>query len=756
MAILNSGGGAADASARSFPAGLAPVLRFMLAGLAVALVTYGLEGFGNPGLLRPRDYWWVAVLGCALVPAAATLGTSWAGAGLVAATLMAGFGAQLAIRDPFWFQRVSYRPVSDFSYIEFWAIALQAVTALAVWTRCGAVRRIGPVVAGLGLWRVLLLALLLVVAARSVMDAVADHDARKYVVQEAIALAFLGVNLAAFAALLMALPRAGTEALSARVAAAISLPGATDGPRPHDRALLLGLALSVLAVCALVALLSMQAIPLLDDSTYRFQARYLSHGAIALPVPPDPHAFSFYMLTSYGAKWFATTFPGWPLALALTEPIGPQWLVNPLLAALSIFLLHRFVREVTDRGTANLAAFLLAVSPWYLSMSATQLLHTFTYALILGAWVLLMRARERPSALFGLLAGLLMGWLFLTRPLEGVMIGGLTGLWTLTFLRDRRQWWTVGFYALGCILVGAAIFPYDTYLTGAPLRTPINAYLDRLWGPGANDFGFGPNRGPATRWGVIDVFPGHSPLEALINTHQNFQELQFSFLGWGGASLLFAMIQMIWGKWTRLTAAMALICGLTAGVYALYWFVGAFFAGPRYWFLMIVPLVIFTALGIVTSVRLLSRLFPDGLVAGRLAVGIAFMGVISIVVFESWMAFNRFPEFGGYHADYYKMSRQAEYRDSVIFIRADEGDNGTEYGSAFWLNDFSKDAHSPIFARDLGPGSERAVAAAWPGRRIFFVEGRTKDRPHATVVQGPLTLDQIGQGTAPLSAAPGG
>lgn len=742
--MKTSGGLATDPGSHSLARRLAPLLRIILVGCAVALWAYGLAGFQHPGLLRPREDWWLTVLASALLPLAATVGTSWARAGLVAATLMAGFGAQLAIRDPFWFQRVNYRPGSGFSYLEFAAIALQALVALRVWWRCGAVGRFGRVLAGLGGWRVLLLAVLLFIGARSVMDAVAEHDAGKYVAQQAVALVLLAINLASFAALLMALPGPGLGALSARVAAAISLPGATGGPRPFDKALVRGLALAVFVICAGVAYWSMDTIPLLDDTHYRFQARYLSHGMITLPLPPRPEAFDYYMLTSYGSKWFATTFPGWPLALALAEPTGLQWLLNPALAAISILLLHRFVTGFTDRGTANLAAFLLAVSPWYLSMSATQLLHTFTYALILGAWVLLMAARERPSAVLGLLAGLLMGWLFLTRPLEGVMIGGLTGLWTLTFLRDRRQWRTVLFYALGCIILGAAIFPYDSYLTGAPLRVPMNAYLDRIWGPGANGFGFGPNRGPATRWGVIDVFPGHSPLEALINTHQNFQELQVSFLGWGGASLMFVLIQMIWGKWTRLTAAMALICGLTAALYALYWFVGAFFAGPRYWFLMIVPLVIFTALGILTTARLFARAFPDGLAAERLGVGIAFLGLVSVAVFESWLAFNRFPDFGGFHADYYRMARQEAFRDSVIFIRSDEGPNGTEYGSAFWLNDFSAGAHSPIFARDLGPESDRAVAAAWPGRKIFIVDGRAKGRPHATVARGPLTLDEIG------------
>lgn len=746
-----------DLSGRPSAGRLAPAVRLAVAGCAVALGAFGLIGYATPGALQRPEYWWITVLACAALPIAATAGTAWMRAGLVAATFMAGFGAQLSIRDPLWFQRVSVRPSSEFSYIVFGVIALQGLTAAWIWQSSGTARQMGRVVAALGPWRVLLVAAVLFLASRSVMLAVASNDAREYVVQLIVALTFLGLNLASFVALLTALPERGLQTLSARVAATISLPGGGDEARRFDRVFLACVAGATFAVCSLVALLAMDAIPLLDDSHYRFQARYFARGMVALPLPPSPEAFHVYLLDSYGDRWFSTTFPGWPMALALVEPWGLSWLLNPLLAAGSILMLHRFVRAFTDRGTANLAAFLMAVSPWYLSMSATQLLHTFTYALILGAWLLLMKARERPSVVLPLLAGGFMGWLFLTRPLEGALMGVLTGLWTLTFLKERRQWKTVISYALGCIAVGAAIFPYNAYLTGNPLSTPITVYLDRLWGPGANSIGFGPNRGAVPRWGELDALPGHSPLEALINIQQNLQEVQVSFLGWGGASLVFALIYMVWGKWTRFTTAMALICILTIALYSLYWFVGGFYAGARYWFLALVPLLIFTALGIVTCARKFAGMFPEGMAAQRIGVGIAFLGFCSIFVFESWLAFNRYPEYNGYHADYYQMSRQDRFRDSLIFIRSEKGVEDREYGSAFWLNDFAEGAHSPIFARDLGAASNREIAAAYPDRKIYFVDGRSKQRPRVTVTRGPLTFGELEQGPQRgVNAVPGG
>ena len=88
-----------------------------------------------------------------------------------------------------------------------------------------------------------------------------------------------------------------------------------------------------------------------------------------------------------------------------------------------------------------------------------------------------------------------MGLHFLTRPLEGLLMGVLTGLWTLTFLQEPRQWRTVISYSLGCIAIGGLVFPYNALLTGNPLHTPLNSYLDKVWGVGANRLGFGSDIG---------------------------------------------------------------------------------------------------------------------------------------------------------------------------------------------------------------------------------------------------------------------
>ena len=75
-----------------------------------------------------------------------------------------------------------------------------------------------------------------------------------------------------------------------------------------------------------------------------------------------------------------------------------------------------------------------------------------------------------------------MGWLFTTRPLEGVIAGGLTGLWLLAVA--RRGLPRVVAYGAGCIATGLVYFGFNWAVTGTPLASPLQEYLSALW-PGA-------------------------------------------------------------------------------------------------------------------------------------------------------------------------------------------------------------------------------------------------------------------------------
>ena len=216
-----------------------------------------------------------------------------------------------------------------------------------------------------------------------------------------------------------------------------------------------------------------------DEVAYLFQAKTFAGGALTAPAPAQAlrHGLDYYLFTIAGDRWYAATAPGWPAALALGVLAGVPWLVNPLLAAVSVLLAHAITNRLAGRDQADLVAMMMGASPWLLAMAASLMTHTLTLFLMLLGWWMLLRAGDRPTRrVFRLVvAGLAMGWIFATRPLDGLVIGGLSGIWLflstpggvrVAALRSLP-------YALGCVATGALALIYNAQITGHALLQPL-------------------------------------------------------------------------------------------------------------------------------------------------------------------------------------------------------------------------------------------------------------------------------------------
>ena len=105
------------------------------------------------------------------------------------------------------------------------------------------------------------------------------------------------------------------------------------------------------------------------------------------------------------------------------------------------------------------------------------------------------------------------------------------GLWALGVGGCRLSVRALAGFVLGVVVVGAAVLPYNRQITGNAAVFPLTAYYDEYYGPRTNAFGFGPDRGLG--W-PIDAFPGHSPLEALLNAALNLFSMNVELLGTSG------------------------------------------------------------------------------------------------------------------------------------------------------------------------------------------------------------------------------
>ncbi|HJU88847.1 MAG TPA: glycosyltransferase family 39 protein, partial [Gemmatimonadaceae bacterium] len=198
-----------------------------------------------------------------------------------------------------------------------------------------------------------------------------------------------------------------------------------------DRAALLG-ATWVLVLGVLLNVLSYQRHPHVPDEVgYLWQARYFAQGLLTMPAPPVPEAFRVYLMEFIGARWYSVVPPGWPLALTAGELIGAPWLVNPVLAALSVLLTWSIVGRLYSRRTARLVVLLLATSPWFIFMAMNFMTHTHSlFCALLATWAVL-RLREERKLRWAIVGGIGIGLVGLTRPLEGVAVALLLGVWAL-------------------------------------------------------------------------------------------------------------------------------------------------------------------------------------------------------------------------------------------------------------------------------------------------------------------------------------
>lgn len=644
---------------------------------------------GRPTALIDR--WYFSVLGVALIAWGVCVRREAATFGLLAFFLIMGGAAQLYVTDPLWFPTLHLSPQNWKEAATYVVIAAEGLVALAVLVRTGLLRVLAEAQARLGLMRIVIFILIGGFLSVPVIGYLARGAGAAYAAHVAAGIVLTLIHFAVFAAMAQVKsPISGLYRLSPLVPAAVTL-----------------------AVSLILSIQAFERMPHVEDEVaYLFQAKTFAGGALTAPAPPAAAlpGLDYYLFQVDGDRWYAATLPGWPAALALGTAAGMPWLVNPLLAALSVLLAHAIARRMAGRDQADLVAMMMGASPWLLAMAASLMAHTLTLFLMLAGWWLILRAGDTSRGALRRLfmAGLAMGWIFATRPLDGLVIGGMTGLWLLAMAPQGGPGRAL-VYGLGCVATGSLLLHYNATITGDAFLQPLTAYIDRSWGVGANAYGFGPEIGPPGGWGTLDLWPGHSFTEGLVNLLNLAASLQFDMMGWSVGSLALLVAYLLWQRPTRADAAMIAVMAAAVGAMFFYWFADSYYIGPRYWFLAAFPLFFLSARGY----QAIRERFPDRDQA-------AFVGIDSIFwyacifgfcVFLPWRAVTKYYEYNGFHPTIREDAADGRFEGKVVLVAP----NGDE-GSALMLND--PWLRGTVWLHDTGTMSEADLAAAFPGREI--------------------------------------
>lgn len=560
-----------------------------------------------------------------------------------------------------------------------------------------------------------------------------------YVGELIIASTMQVVNLVVIVLMVWSIPQGSLDSFNRIIGRLFNAQSANQDSRPVtiDRFTVLA-AIWVILLAALLSYFSYQRHPHIPDEVmYLYQARYLLEGKFTVAAPPVPEAFSFYLVPYQASRWYSIFPPGWPAILAVGVWLGAPWLVNPLLAGLNIILAYFLLREFFDLSVTRLIVLLLAFSPWFVFMGMNFMAHTFTLTCALVAANSIVQVKRTGKLGWTILAGIAVGVVSLIRPLDGLIVAGLLGLWALGMDGKRLSVKALFLFVISAAATGALVLPYNNQVTGEPTSMPLTNYYEEYFGPKKNALGFGPERGLG--W-AIDPFDGHSPRDALINANLNIFSLNIELLGWVTGSLILIAILIFAGGLRRIDYFLLGIVVLIAGLYSLYWFSGGPDFGARYWWLMLLPLMILTARGVVLLGNMITNKAKNSNnINTRVMLGVIILCFLTLVNFFPWRAIDKYHQYRGMQPGILSVAAEYSLGESLVLIRGNDAD----YESAWIYNPLDPYAPAPIYAWDKNLEVRNKLLHSYIERPVWIVEGPSITQSGYHVIAGPVPASEL-------------
>lgn len=707
----------------------APVLfgRVILIGCGIAIIAVTAV-FADTLKDNGVSMWFAPVAaGLGFVLTGTALASRWQKAAFWFSVAMVGQALSLQmINAGYQLRYQHYKPVGELlqfpTVLYVLAMVVQAVL-VGVGIRGVLAGAIGWVRSNVRPWQLIVLALCFFLPTTTV-----SPDVSVYVIEFAIAGVIQLLALATFILFANAIPKESISTLR-------ELMKDREGEPPRY-GLAIAAAIFVAVLAVVLNIFSYEQHPHVpDEVAYLMQARFFAAGVFTMPAPAVPEAFDVYLMKVDGDVWYPVTPPGWAFLLAAGAFVGAPYVVNPILAALNILLSYWLVARLYSVSTARLTVILLATSPWFIFLAMSYMTHMAALTCLLVAAVGVVKARETENWTWGLVSGIAIGFISVIRPLEAVAVAGLVGLWTLGLGGKRLSVRSIAAVGFATLLVGGLGLAYNAKLSGDPLQFPINSYTDEVFGKNSNAYGFGPDRGMGWQ---LDPYPGHGPVDALVNTNLNVSALNTELSGWWIGSFLMIGAFLCFGKMRRSDYLMIAVIGVIYALHFFYYFSGGPDFGARYWFLMIVPLVALTVRGIAALATRLAEFGRDADV--RLYAMAGALAVLTIAVFVPWRAADKYHNFRGMKPDIRTLTDEFQFGRSLVLI---QGNKHPDYDSAFIYNALDVSGDGPVYAWDKDVATREKLLAAYPDRPVWIVRSPSVTGGDYQVAAGPLDTNAL-------------
>jgi hypothetical protein len=460
----------------------------------------------------------------------------------------------------------------------------------------------------------------------------------------------------------------------------------------------------------------LRAAPVTDDeNVYLFQAQLLASGRLyAEGLPPSVRrAFNNQFIVN-GDRRFGMYFVGHPAVMALALKAGAVDWVGSVEAALTFLLALGIAHRLYGARVATLTGLLLALSPFFILISATAMSQPTCALFLTLAWYVALRIEAAPRAmLWWAVAGAALSVAGLTRPQTAALLAlpMLVRLgWLMSHGRLTAGWAGPSVFA-AILTTGAAVFlGVNQAITGHLLQTSYTAYWE--W-----------SRRP---W----PFP-HGPGWTVFAITQNVAQLNFWLFGWP-LSLVFApFFQRKGAGWVL--AAIPVIgiigYGLTTGVPTLA------SVGPVYYAELIVPFAILSASGLDRAITWSRTRLGDGLPTRMLAAWPPALAVACLIVFVP-IQIASLRLMADIARAPYDLVEKHGLEHAVVFVKSLPPLNGIRPGAwVYYHRNNHPDFTDPVLSvNDLGPEANQRLLAFLPDRHPYWMG--MQDR---RLVLAPLT-----------------
>jgi len=366
----------------------------------------------------------------------------------------------------------------------------------------------------------------------------------------------------------------------------------------------------VAAATAAVYVLSRKATTS-DEIAQLWHAQILLSGRLSLPPDPNPEFFGLDNIIDHG-RWYSQFPIGGPALLALGMLLHATWLVNPLLAGLTVVNVYVFASRAYGNGEARVSALLCATCPFLLLMSGSYMNHTvvvFLTTLALAELPVWTSATGRRRLGASIVIGLSLGVAIAVRPLDGAIAAVALGVFMIyTALRNTSVTALVAVLAAAAVPL-AGLLVVNVLTTGRPLLFGYEV----LWGAN-HSLGF--HDDPAGN--------PHTPARALELAGLYLMQLNWSLFEWPVAGLLIVAGALLVAKLGRWDALLLGWIGAQLLGYAAYWHAGALF-GPRYLITVVPAFLLIVGRGLAVAQRTVSP-------AARRAI----VAAVAVSIVSSW------------------------------------------------------------------------------------------------------------------------